>query len=166
MDQPTQAKKGKLGLTKSDEKLLQRAQKQQKIEYLKACVRHCNGNAECQSACKAPKGSSAKRAGGKGALKLPMSDMKLLQDAEKRQAVETKRKKAMMKNDLAALGDKTGDMASANDDVNHQPAMDGDGDWSKGMRSNAIKQLGEEQEQAKATAKIAAQNDADDSWSS
>jgi len=32
------------------------------------------------------------------------------------------------------------------------------------MRSNAMRQLGEEQEQAKETAKIAAENDADDTY--
>lgn len=162
------SKKGKLGLSKSDEDLLQKAQKQQKIEYLKACVRHCNGEAKCKAKCSASKSkgaSAAKHSAAKGALKLPMSDMKLLADAQKRQNKETKEKKAMMKNDLAALGDHHADMSSS-DELNHQPAMDGDGDWSKGMRSNAMKELGEEREQAKETAKIAAENDADDSWSS
>jgi len=129
-----QAKKGKLGLSKGDEKLLQHAQKQQKLEFLKACVRHCNGDDKCKATCNAPKGKSAvKTKTGNGALKLPLSDMQLLKDAEKRQNKETREKKAMMKNDLAALGDHTTDMSSANDDINHQPAMDGTAPYPSGL---------------------------------
>eukprot|EP00285_Hemiselmis_virescens_P016332 CAMPEP_0173390378 /NCGR_PEP_ID=MMETSP1356-20130122/14631_1 /TAXON_ID=77927 ORGANISM="Hemiselmis virescens, Strain PCC157" /NCGR_SAMPLE_ID=MMETSP1356 /ASSEMBLY_ACC=CAM_ASM_000847 /LENGTH=264 /DNA_ID=CAMNT_0014347743 /DNA_START=17 /DNA_END=811 /DNA_ORIENTATION=+ len=158
-----QGKKSKAGLSKSDEKLLQNAQKQQKLEYLKACVRHCNGSASCKDKCSAPKGAKSAPKAGKGALKLPGSDLKLLQDAEKRQHHEDSEHKAMMKHDLAALGHHQGDMG---DDVNHTPAMDGDGDWAPGMRSDAMKQLGEEREEAKHTARVAERTDADDSWSS
>uniref|UniRef100_A0A7S0Y288 Uncharacterized protein n=1 Tax=Hemiselmis andersenii TaxID=464988 RepID=A0A7S0Y288_HEMAN len=157
----SQAKKGKLGLNKGDEKLLQDAKKQQKLEFLKACVRHCNGDAKCKDKCSAPKKAAPKVA--KGALKLPGSDLKLLADAEKRQHHENQEHKAMMKHDLAALGHHQGDMS---DDVNHVPAMDGDGDWAPGMRSAAMKQLSEEREQARHTARVAEETDANDSWSS
>eukprot|EP00283_Hemiselmis_rufescens_P002220 CAMPEP_0173418858 /NCGR_PEP_ID=MMETSP1357-20121228/884_1 /TAXON_ID=77926 /ORGANISM="Hemiselmis rufescens, Strain PCC563" /LENGTH=245 /DNA_ID=CAMNT_0014381405 /DNA_START=62 /DNA_END=799 /DNA_ORIENTATION=+ len=156
----SQAKKGKLGLNKGDEKLLKDAKKQQQLEYLKACVRHCNGNSKCKDKCSAPKAAAPKAA--KGALKLPGSDLKLLADAEKRQHHENQEHKAMMKHDLAALGHHHGDMS---DSVNHVPAMDGDGDWAPGMRSDAMKQLSEEREEAKHTARVAEETDADDSWS-
>jgi hypothetical protein len=76
------------------------------------------------------------------------------------------RKESAKQKDLAALG-ATGshDMATANA-LNHQPGdSDGLGDWAPGMRANAFKQLSEEREQAKQTARFAEQTDEDDSWS-
>jgi hypothetical protein len=89
------------------------------------------------------------------------------QDAEKRQTTEIKRGESARKADLAALGaNHQADMASANDALNHQPGdANGLGDWAPGMRSSAFKQLAEEQQQARQTARLAEATDADDSWS-
>merc|ERR1712127_505909 len=101
---------------------------------------------------------------GKAVLGLKQGDLTLLQDAEARQAKETAKGMYMHKQDLAALKHKHSRNAKI-DLLNHQPADDGDGDWSPGMRKNALSQLKDEEEQAKQTAKIAHANDADDSWS-
>jgi hypothetical protein len=159
------AKKSKADLSKSDEKLLQDAQKQQKKEMVKACINHCSTD-KCKSSCHAPKAVHEAHKAHRVGLGLPVSDVKLLQDAEKQQNKETARSMSARTFDLAALKKGSGNMDMSNaDNVNHQPADDGDGDWSPGMRSNAMKQLGEEREEAKQTARESEETDSDDSWS-
>jgi hypothetical protein len=148
------AQKKGLGLKKGDLYLLKDAQKARHAEE----VKHCEAcvSAECKSNCKATmaaakKSDTVKMAQKKINLGLKTSDLKLLQDAQKRQGREEKEIKAMHQHDAKFLG-KGGSSLKSTDDVNHQPADDGDGDWAPGMRKSAMAQLKEEQAEAAQTA--------------
>jgi len=160
-----QARKKGLGLKKGDLSLLKDAQKArhaEEVKHCKACV-----SAECKANCKATMAAAKKSAKvqlsqKKVNLGLKTSDLKLLQDAEKRQGREEKMIKAMHAHDAKFLH--KGGKAHAIDDINHQPADDGDGDWAPGMRKSAMAQLKEEQAEAKQTAKEAEEADDNSSY--
>jgi len=114
-------KKG-LGLKKADLSLLQDAQKARhadEVKHCKACV-----SAECKANCKstmaaARKASKIEHSQKKINLGLKTSDLKLLQDAEKRQDHEEDQEKAMHAHDAKFLH-KGGSSLKSTDDVNHQ----------------------------------------------
>ena len=113
-------KKG-LGLKKGDLSLLKDAQKARHAEELK----HCQAcvSAECKANCKATIAAAKKSAKVQLSQKkvkglgLKTSDLKLLQDAEKRQNREEKMIKAMHAHDAKFLH--KGGKSNAVDDVNH-----------------------------------------------
>jgi hypothetical protein len=160
-------KKGIMGLKKGDLDLLKDAQKARhadEVKHCKACV-----TAECKANCKttlaaARKSTKVALSQKKVSLGLKTSDLKLLQDAQKRQGREEKEIKAMHAHDAKFLGKGGSNSLKATDDVNHQPADDGDGDWAPGMRRSAMAQLKEEEAQAKQTAKEASDEDADSAY--
>merc|ERR1712216_209832 len=164
----TMAEERKKGLVfkKGDLSLLKDAQKARHAEELK----HCQAcvSAECKANCKATIAAAKKSAKVQQSQKkvkglgLKTSDLKLLQDAEKRQNREEKMIKAMHAHDAKFLH--KGGKSNAVDDVNHVPADDGDGDWAPGMRKSAMAQLKEEQAQAKQTAKEAEEADDNSSY--
>ena len=117
-------KKDGLGLKKGDLDLLKDAQKARHADELK----HCEAciSAECKANCKttmaaARKSKKVADAQKKVTLGLKASDLKLLQDAQKRQGREEKQIKAMHAHDAKFLG-KGGSskLRSNTDDVNHQ----------------------------------------------
>ena len=156
-----------MGLKKGDLDLLKDAQKARhgdEVKHCKACV-----TAECKANCKttlaaARKSTKVALSQKKVSLGLKTSDLKLLQDAQKRQGREEKEIKAMHAHDAKFLGKGGSNSLKATDDVNHQPADDGDGDWAPGMRRSAMAQLKEEEAQAKQTAKEASDEDADSAY--
>ena len=101
-----QARKKGLGLKKGDLSLLKDAQKArhaEEVKHCKACV-----SAECKANCKATMAAAKKSAKvqlsqKKVNLGLKTSDLKLLQDAEKRQGREEKMIKAMHAHDAKFL---------------------------------------------------------------
>jgi len=162
------AQKKGLGLKKGDLSLLKDAQKARhsdEVKHCEACV-----SAECKSNCKATmvavkKSAAVEKSQKKVNLGLKTADLKLLQDAQKRQGREETEIKAMHRHDAKFLGKGGQKLKSNTDDVNHVPTTDdGDGDWAPGMRKSAMAQLKEEQADAAKVAIETGHEDHDSSY--
>jgi len=117
------AQKKGLGLKKGDLSLLKDAQNARHAEE----VKHCDAcvSADCKANCKdtmsaIKKSAAVQKSQKKVNLGLPTSDLKLLQDAQKRQGREETEIKAMHRHDAKFLGKGGQKLASSTDDVNHQ----------------------------------------------
>jgi len=158
-------KKG-LGLKKSDLSLLKDAEKARRAEEAKHCAECVT--ADCKARCAsvaAARKTHVKKAAPKKKVNLGLkaSDLKLLQDAEKRQGREEKMIKQMHAHDAKFLQKHSS--LKAIDDINHQPGdADGDGDWAPGMRSSALAQLKEEESEAAKTARETEGEDEDSTY--